>query len=75
MQVHQNNLIRNQQPNIALFKMIQYNKLCFIFFNMPQQEKISKNQKSMFHKLSENTVLLTTQIKLKYLLYPEYHFR
>ncbi len=44
------------------------------FFNMPQQEKTSKKQKPMFYKLSEGTILRTTQIKLKYLLYPEYHF-
>ncbi len=44
------------------------------FFNMPQQEKISKKQKSMFYQLLKDTVLITTQIKLKYLLYPEYHF-
>ncbi len=41
---------------------------------MPQLGKISKKQKSMFYKLLEDTVLLITQIKLKYLLYPEYHF-
>ncbi len=34
------------------------------FFNMPQQEKISKKQKSMFFKLSKDAVWLTTQIKL-----------
>ncbi len=44
------------------------------FFNMPQHKKVSKKQKSMFYKLSKDTVLITTQIKLKYLLYPECHF-
>ncbi len=41
------------------------------YFYMPQLGKISKKQKSMSYKLLEDTVFLTTQIKLKYLLYPE----
>lgn len=52
-----------------------YNKLCFIFLICLNKSKLSKNQKSMLHKLSEHTVLLTTRIKLKYLLDSEYHFR
>ncbi len=40
----------------------------FIFY-MPKLGKISK--KFMFYKLLEDTMLITTQIKLKYLLYPK----